>query len=84
MLVDALAGGTADIHALDALGDQVAGKGFDGLDGDVTVLVIACIECGDHTLILGNVFHDSCLLVYKTKKPIIAESFVCFLSGKLP
>jgi len=31
MLVDALTGGTADIHALNALGDQVAGEGLDTL-----------------------------------------------------
>ena len=35
VLVDALAGGTAYIHALDAFGDQMAGK---GLDASVEIL----------------------------------------------
>ena len=59
VLVDALAGGAAHIHALDALGDQVAGEGFDALHGDIAVLVIAGIERGDNALILGKVFHDT-------------------------
>ena len=65
VLVDALTGRTADIHALDALGDQVAGEGLDALHGNVAVLVIAGIERRDDTLILGNVFHDTCLLLYR-------------------
>ena len=59
VLVDALAGRAADVYALDALGDQVAGEGFDALHGDIAVLVIAGIERGDNALILGKVFHDT-------------------------
>mgnify|MGYP000261294401 CR=1 FL=1 len=44
MLVDALAGGTAYIHALDALGNQVAGQCLDALGGDRAVRCIAGVE----------------------------------------
>ena len=37
VLVDALAGGTADVDALDALGNQVAGQRLDALGGDRAV-----------------------------------------------
>ena len=78
VLVDALTGRTADIHALDALGDQVAGEGLDALHGNVAVLVIAGIERRDDTLILGNVFHDTCLLLYR----IMAQTL--FVGGGKP
>ena len=57
MLVDALAGGAAYIHALDALGDQVAGQCLDALGGDIALCVIAGVEGRDHALIFGDVFH---------------------------
>ena len=57
MLVDALAGGTADVDALDALGNQVAGQRLDALGGDRAVRCVAGIEGGDNTAVLGNVFH---------------------------
>ncbi len=59
MLVDALAGGAAHIHALDALGDQVAGEGLDALHRDVALSVIAGVKGREHTLIFGDIFHVS-------------------------
>ena len=59
MLVDALAGGAAHIHALDALGDQVAGEGLDALHRDVALCVIAGVKGREHTLIFGDIFHVS-------------------------
>ena len=59
MLVDALAGGAAHIHALDALGDQVAGEGLDALHRDVALCVIAGVKGREHTLIFGDIFHGS-------------------------
>ena len=58
MLVDALAGGAAHIHALDALCDQMAGQCLDTLGGDIALCVVAGIEGRDNALILGNVFHN--------------------------
>jgi hypothetical protein len=59
VLVDALTGRTADIHALDALGDQVAGEGLDALHRDVALCVIAGVKGREHTLIFGDIFHGS-------------------------
>ena len=59
MLVDALAGGAAHIHALDALGDQVAGEGLDALHRDVALCVIAGVKGRDDTLIFFDIFHVS-------------------------
>ena len=57
MLVDALTGGTADIHALNALGDQVAGEGLDTLSGNIALCVVAGVESGDNALVLSDIFH---------------------------
>ena len=57
MLVDALAGGTADVDALDALGDQVAGQCLDALGGDGAVRCIAGVEGGDDAAVFVDVFH---------------------------
>ena len=57
VLVDALAGGAADIDALDALGDQVAGQRLDALDRDRAVRCIAGIKCGDNAAVFIDVFH---------------------------
>ena len=53
------AGGAAHIHALDALGDQVAGEGLDALHRDVALSVIAGVKGREHTLIFGDIFHGS-------------------------
>ena len=58
-LVDALAGGAAHIHALDALGDQVAGQGLDALGGDRAVRCVAGVESRNNTAVFGNVFHTN-------------------------
>jgi len=62
MLVDALAGGAAYIHALDALGDQMAGEGLDALGRNIALCVVAGVKGGDDTLILCNVFHGYIIL----------------------
>ena len=59
VLVDALAGGAAHIHALDALGDQVAGQRLDPLHRDVALCVIAGVKGRDDTLIFFDIFHVS-------------------------
>ena len=57
VLVDALTRRAAHIHALDALGDEVAGQRLDALGGDIALCVIAGVESRDHALIFGDVFH---------------------------
>ena len=57
VLVDALAGGTADVDALDAFGDQVAGQCLDALGGDGAVRCIAGVEGGDDAAVFVDVFH---------------------------
>ena len=59
VLVDALAGGTADVDALDALGDQVAGQRLDTLGRDGAIGRIAGIKRGDNAAVFGNVFHTN-------------------------
>ena len=59
VLVDALAGGAAHIHALDALGDQVAGQRLDPLHRNVALCVIAGVKGRDDTLIFFDIFHVS-------------------------
>ena len=59
VLIDALTGGAAHIHALDALCDQMAGQCLDALGGDIALCVVTGIEGRDNALILGNVFHLS-------------------------
>ena len=58
MLVDALTGGTADIHALNALGDQVAGESLDTLSGNIALCVVAGVESRDNALVLSDIFHS--------------------------
>ena len=58
VLIDALTGGAAHIHALDALCNQMAGQCLDALGGDIALCVVAGIEGRDNALILGNVFHN--------------------------
>ena len=59
VLVDALAGGAAHIHALDALGDQVTGQRLDPLHRNVALCVIAGVKGRDDTLIFFDIFHVS-------------------------
>ena len=59
VLVDALAGGAADVNALDALGDQVAGQSLDALGGDRAVRCVAGVESRNNTAVFGNVFHTN-------------------------
>ena len=59
VLVDALAGGAADVNALDALGDQVAGQCLDPLHRNVALCVIAGVKGRDDTLIFFDIFHVS-------------------------
>ena len=66
-LVDALAGGAAHIHALDALGDQVAGQRLDALHRNVALCVIAGVKGREHTLIFGDIFHDFFSLLFYRK-----------------
>ena len=66
VLVDALAGGAADVNALDALGDQVAGQCLDALGGDGAVRCVAGVEGGDNAAIFVDVFHIQTLPVRKT------------------
>ena len=63
VLVDALAGGTADVDALDALGDQVAGQRLDALGGDRAVRCVAGVEGGDNTAVFIDIFHIQTLPV---------------------
>ena len=61
-----LAGGAADVNALDALGDQVAGQCLDALGGDRTVRCVAGVEGGDNAAVFVDVFHIQTLPVRKT------------------
>ena len=62
VLIDALTGGAAHIHALDALGNQMAGEGLDALGRNIALCVVAGVKGGDDTLILCNVFHGYIIL----------------------
>ena len=64
-LVNALAGGTANVYALNALLDEVAGQLFGALNADVAFVVIAGVKRGNNALVLGNVFHVFPLLFWK-------------------
>ena len=66
VLVDALAGGAADVNALDALGDQVAGQCLDALGGDRAVRCVAGVEGRNNAAIFVDVFHIQTLPVRKT------------------
>ena len=61
-LVDALAGGTAHIDALDAFGDQVAGQRLDPFHRNGTLRIIAGVECRDHAAVFVDIFHVDTLL----------------------
>ena len=50
-LVDALAGGAADVEALDPLAQQVPGKGAGAFGGNIACIIIACVERRDDTQI---------------------------------
>ena len=52
-LVNAFAGGTADIQTPDALVHQMACQFFCAFCADVPLVVIAGIKCRDHTLIFA-------------------------------
>ena len=61
-LVDALAGGAADVETLDALLNIIFGEGADGLGGDVSVFVIAGVECRDNACVFAEILHFFYLL----------------------
>jgi hypothetical protein len=55
VLINALARRTANVQTVDALLDQIGGKGAGALDADVALLVLAGVECGENTLILTEI-----------------------------
>ena len=57
-LVDALAGGAVDVHALDTLVHIVLGQGLDALRADVALVVVAGVECGNNASVLVQIAHD--------------------------
>ena len=57
-LVDALAGGAADVDALDTLLDEPTGQLADGLGIDAALGIVAGIEGRNNALILFQVFHN--------------------------
>ena len=63
-LVDALAGGTANVQPLHSLLDKPAGQLPDSLGADVAFLVVAGVERRDDALEFGNVSHCSFLLTH--------------------
>ena len=56
-LVDALAGGAANVQALDALLHEPAGQSADSIGVDATLGIVAGIEGGDNTLVFLDISH---------------------------
>ena len=65
-LVDALAGGAAHVHALDALLDQERRELADRRGADLPVPVIAGVKRGKYALILLNVLHFDMFSFYSS------------------
>ena len=57
-LIDALAGGTVYIHALDALIDKILCQLLHTLRADFPSLIIAGIKCRNNALVLIQISHD--------------------------
>ena len=84
VLVDALAGGTAYIHALDAFGDQMAGKGLDALGRNIALCVVAGVKGGDDTLIFFDIFHvpnPSLKIVINTDEMVLHQARTLSVPG---
>ena len=62
-LVDALAGGAANVQALDALVDEPAGQRPDALGVNLALGVITGIKRGNNALVFCNVLHISFSLI---------------------
>ena len=56
-LVDALAGGTANVQTLNTLVDEPLGQSLGALDGDSTVVVVAGVQSRNNAFVLLNVLH---------------------------
>ena len=58
-LVNALAGGTAHVQALNTLIDVILGQLPDSLGGDIALFIIASVERRNNTGVFGQIFHFS-------------------------
>ena len=58
VLVDALAGGTVDVNALDALVYKVLSQSLYALRAHIALVVRACVECRNNASVLVQIFHD--------------------------
>ena len=58
-LVNALAGGTAHVQALDTLIDVILGQLANSLGGNIALFIVASVERRNNTGVFGQIFHFS-------------------------